>query len=204
MADEKYLEDSVVTFCVTVNLKRGNKKQAAVTNSIRKFSNTYTWYDVFDIATEAVPDDLLPKSCFDNFEKLSAISVSSRPSDCLVDKFTPNSYDKIFVLTDFDKSLKYVTIEIDVTKACSENEQSSSSTGSKNAFSILMQTSQKKRPPSKICVDKERFTGLFKPLEYLLFHNQLTKSFKKYPNDVRYSYTQSLLKYFIFNTVWCQ
>ena len=66
MTDGKSFVDSQITFCVTVNLRGSDTKKTVINNSIRKFSvNEHTWFDVFDIATEDVLDNLIPKSCFD-------------------------------------------------------------------------------------------------------------------------------------------
>ena len=126
MASEKFCEnESAVTFCVTVILKRGSEEKTVARNFIRKFSTGDSWFDVFDITTDDMEDDVLPRSCFDNFEKQSTITVSSKPSSTLSisEQYSPNAYDKISVLTDFDKTLKYVTIEIRDTSSTETQEK---------------------------------------------------------------------------------
>ena len=104
----KMLEE--ITFCVTVNLRKGDSKTTVVHNSIRKFSNRDTWFDIFDVVTEN--DESIPKCCFDNFEKLSTITVSSKPTGSGFKRFTPKAYYEISVLINFDTTLKYVIITV--------------------------------------------------------------------------------------------
>ena len=147
-----------ITFCVSVNLRIGDTITTVVQNSIRKFSYQDTWFDIFDVTTEN--DDSIPKCCFDNFEKLSSITVSSKPTGSGIEQYSPNAYDKISVLIDFDKNLKYVTINITDPRKDAEQSTSSATSGTQNAFSILMETgNQKKHLPNKISAEKERFTG---------------------------------------------
>ena len=133
-----------ITFCVSVNLRKGDTKTTVVQNSIRKFSYQDTWFHIFDVTTEN--NDSILKCCFDNFEKLPSITVSSKPTCSGIEQYSPNAHDKISVLIDSDISLKNVTINIiDPSK----NAEQPSSSGTQNVFSILMQTGNQKKTSSK-------------------------------------------------------
>jgi len=86
-------ENPQITFCVSVNLKKGDTKSSVISNAIRKFSTQHTWYDVFDICTEN--DESIPKNCFDNFEKLSTVSVSSKLSASAMEQYRPKAFKQI-------------------------------------------------------------------------------------------------------------
>ena len=62
--------ENLVTFSVTIALKTGKKKQTEEKNSIRKILTTNTWYDLFEAATENVPESPdFPGSIWNDFEK---------------------------------------------------------------------------------------------------------------------------------------
>ena len=80
-----------VTFSVSVLVNNDGKPQKTlVKNAIRKFQDTDTWFDVFDVACEAVE---LPKTLTENFEKYAQVQVSSDVSSTNV--FDADPYDTI-------------------------------------------------------------------------------------------------------------
>lgn len=156
MAELKRVGQPEITFCVSVQLKKGEQRTEILKNTIRRFPVTYSWFDVFDIAVENHKNEIhLPDSAFEKFEKIATVSVSSSNS---TEKYSPSVFDKISVLTDFDSNLKYVVIDLDVTDlvpkdpVCSETQPQS-------AFDLIM--GNKRRQPQKIPTDKQRFTGGF-------------------------------------------
>ena len=106
------MADEALTFSVSVNkVVDGKNNEQIIKNNIRRISKTSTWFDLFDYATDTAPDDVLPRLCYDNFEKLSAVSVSATPHR---EQFNVDPYEKIHILSDFDTSLKYVTINLKI------------------------------------------------------------------------------------------
>ena len=160
-----------VTFSVSVNLQKLGSKDTIAKNVIRKLKTSYTWFDVFDIVTEQI--ETIPKACIENFEKLSSISVSPRSQAAPLEVYHPDGYDQLSVLTDFDKALKYVTIDVKVPQdndQCCLEKDSGHSAATPNAFDLLMKSrSQSHRLPAKISTEKERFTGLFVYLTIIIY-----------------------------------
>ena len=61
------------SFSVTIALKTGKNEQTVAKNSIRKTLTTNTWYDLFEAATENVPESPdFPGSIWNDFEKIPA------------------------------------------------------------------------------------------------------------------------------------
>lgn len=152
MADE----GERVTFAVTVIEKKGPETIFHARNSIRKFSTNESWFDVFSALTENVAID---PEIDEHFEKIASVQVSSNLENPT--QFSPDTYDKISVLYDFDKTLKYVTITIKTTPQQEEQCSASAPALQANAFDILMRTDPILKKPSKIPTDKPRFNGMF-------------------------------------------
>lgn len=93
MADE----GERVTFAVTVIEKKGPETIFHARNSIRKFSTNESWFDVFSALTENVAID---PEIDEHFEKIASVQVSSNLENPT--QFSPDTYDKISVLYDFD------------------------------------------------------------------------------------------------------
>ena len=92
-----------VTFSVTIALKTGKNEQTVAKNSFRKTLNTNTWYDLFEAATENVPESPdFPGSIWNDFvfEKNSSVVVSSAQAG---EPYYPIPYDEIKTLTDLTK-----------------------------------------------------------------------------------------------------
>ena len=141
-----------VTFSVSVLVNNDGKPQKTlVKNVIRKFQDTDTWFDVFDVACEAVE---LPKTLTENFEKYAQVQVSSDVSSTNV--FDADPYDTIKTLKQFDPSLKYVTIKL---KYPDLSESKGNEGETVDAFSILMTSTANKKKPTKMPSDKPMFTG---------------------------------------------
>ena len=70
-----------------------------------------SWYVLFDEVTGYIdesPD--ITSSVWNDFEKHASVSVSLTQNG---EQYHPDPYDIIKTLNDFDKSLRYVTIQID-------------------------------------------------------------------------------------------
>ena len=90
-----------VTFSVTIALKTGKNELTVAKNSFRKTLNTNTWYDLFEAATENVPESPdFPGSIWNDFEKNSSLAVSSAQAG---EPYYPDPYDEIKTLTDLTK-----------------------------------------------------------------------------------------------------
>ena len=147
---------SAVVFSVSVLLKKGDSSRNIVRNSIRKTSTKNSWYDLFEEVTQQIdesPD--IPSSVWTDFEKHASISVSSSQNG---EQFHPDPYDIIKTLHEFDKSLKYVTIQIEHPDK--DKQESNTSGADRTVNDVLMLAQTLKKQPSKIDPEKERFTGI--------------------------------------------
>ena len=70
--------------------------------------------------------------------------------------YYPDPYDEIKTLTDFDKTLRYVKIQVINPESNNPANVETSDLQSKNAFSLLMSS----RTQMKKNLDKERHTGI--------------------------------------------
>ena len=67
--------ENSVSFSVTTALKTDKNEQTVAKNSIRKTLTTNTWYDLFEAATENVPESPdFPGSIWNDFEKNSSVA----------------------------------------------------------------------------------------------------------------------------------
>ena len=104
--------ENSVTFSVTIALKTGKNEQTVVKNSIRKTLTANTWYDLFEAAKENVPESPdFPGSIWNDFEKNSSDSVAVSSAQA-GEPYYPDPYNEIQTLTDFDKTLRYVKIQV--------------------------------------------------------------------------------------------
>ena len=150
------VNENSVTFSVTIALKTGKNEQTVVKNSIRKTLTTNTWYDLFEAATENVPESPdFPGSIWNDFEKNSSVAVSSAQTG---EPYYPDPYDEIKTLTDFDTTLRYVKIQVINSESNNPANVETSDLQSKNAFSLLMSSRTQMKKPAKM--DKERHTGI--------------------------------------------
>jgi hypothetical protein len=152
---------------VTINLLdiNDNSSKTLIKNAIRKYKTNYTWFDVFD----EFENLQLPKEIYENFEKHARIVVSSKSTAC--ETFDADPYDSISVLTDFDPTLKFVTINVKEIDHSTINEEGSESEAGKNVFQVMMAASFQRRKPPTIKDTAPKFTGLnnycYHILEYL-------------------------------------
>jgi hypothetical protein len=72
--------------------------------------------------------------------------------------FDASPYDQIKILTDFDPSLKFVTIDVETELTTHSNDEPSTSSTDNNSFTILMTSQTLKRKPPKLL--HENFTGI--------------------------------------------
>ena len=146
-------------FSVKVLLKKGDSLKRIVKNTIRKTSTKSSWYDLFDEVTGHIdesPD--IPNSVWNDFEKHATISVSSSQNG---EQYHPDPYDIIKTLHDFDKSLRYVTIEIDHPDEPASKQEN---TSVRSVNEVLMSSQTLTKQPSKLDPEKERFTGINLPI----------------------------------------
>ena len=148
--------ENSVSFSVTIALKTGKNEQTVAKNSIRKTLTTNTWYDLFEAVTENVPESPdFPGSIWNDFEKNSSVAVSAAQAG---EPYYPDPYDEIKTLTDFDKTLRYVKIQVINPESNTPANVETSDLQSKNAFSLLMSSRTQKKKPEKM--DKERHRGI--------------------------------------------
>ena len=153
------MADEALTFSVSVNkVVDGKNNEQIIKNNIRRISKTSTWFDLFDYATDTVPDDVLPRLCYDNFEKLSAVSVSATPHG---EQFNVDPYEKIHILSDFDTSLKYVTINLKIESSDINNNRKCEQ---QDAMAVLMAARTATKLAKPLAINRARFTGRYNDL----------------------------------------
>ena len=103
-----------------------------------------------------MPDDVLPRLCYDNFEKLSAVSVSATPHG---EQFNVDPYEKIHILSDFDTSLKYVTINLKI-----EDINNNRKCEQQDAMAVLMAAITATKLAKPLDINRARFTGRYNDL----------------------------------------
>lgn len=142
---------SSIILSVTVNLK-GKTTRNLVQNNVRQFRPTDTWYDVYEIVTEAVASEI-PRGIDETFEKVAKVKVTKANG---TETFSPSPYDMIKIVHDFDKNLKYVNIDIEDTNSPHTDGMNDQA---KSAFDVLMRSSVELRKPNPIPTDKARYNG---------------------------------------------
>ena len=153
------MADEALTFSVSVNkVVDGKNNEQIIKNNIRRISKTSTWFDLFDYATDTVLDDVLPRLCYDNFEKLSAVSVSATPHG---EQFNVDPYEKIHILSDFDTSLKYVTINLKIESSDINNNRKCEQ---QDAMAVLMAARTATKLAKPLDINRARFTGRYNDL----------------------------------------
>ena len=145
---------SLVTFSVNVNKLEGENKYPVVKNTIWRIDKTSTWFDLFDYATNTLTEDDLPQDAWDNFEKVASVSVSASLQG---GQFNVDPYEKIHVLSDFDPTLKYVTINLKLETPTESDVNNN--TEHKNALAVLMAARTATKMAKPLDVNRPRFTG---------------------------------------------
>ena len=85
------------------------------------------------------------------------MQVSKSPTYVL--SFDSDPYDKLSVLTEFDKSLKHVKITINSDVPLGKSSNTAGPAESTNAHDVLMGAAIRQKKPAKIPEDIPRFTG---------------------------------------------
>ena len=107
MASEAKIARVEATFCVSVVVKRAEKKCTVVKNALKRIPTCNTWEDLFNDAIIDVSEDDLSDDIVDNYSKIASISVSREPNG---EAFYPENTEEISNTLDFDSNLKYVTV----------------------------------------------------------------------------------------------
>ena len=148
MASETKIARVEATFCVSVVVKRAEKKCTVVKNTLKRVPTCNTWEDLFIDAIINILEDDLSDDIVNKYSKIASISVSREPKG---EAFYPENTEEISNTLDFDSNLKYVTVSLQL-----HSNSPTSHPEIKDANKVLMASRYALKNPQKIGENKKK------------------------------------------------
>lgn len=151
-------QNELFTICSSIVVSCGEQKKNICSNRLYQYETDCTWEDVYE---DLIQDENFSRHKTDVVSVTVSNSLQCTSSSCSL-SMTPDFYNKISVVRDFDKTLKYVSFKVVRDKDIGLTESETAETPPASSINdVLMKASMEKKSAGLKDSESTRFTGNF-------------------------------------------
>ena len=145
-------EQDLFTVCASINVFCGDKRHNICSNRLYQYQTDFSWEEVYH--------DLIEDEEHFSDHKTDVVSVTvANTLQCTSISLTPDFYEKICVVKNFDPTLKYVTFKVKRDEGVGMQLESNEKERATSVNDFLMKASAEKKQASLKDPNTARFTG---------------------------------------------